>query len=65
MRDRISMTCTESNIVEQTILDAVTKLGGKQVPRVRKDAPPYRGESLGDELRPALWTYVSYDQVTR
>ena len=45
------MTCTESNIVEQMILDAVTKLGGKQVPGVRKDTPPYRGESFGDELR--------------
>ena len=31
---------TESNTVEQMILDAVTKLGDKQASRVREDAPP-------------------------
>ena len=59
------MTFTESNIIEQTILDAAAKLDGKQASMMREDAPPYGGELLGDDLRPARWTYASYDQVLR
>jgi hypothetical protein len=55
----------ESNTVEQIILDAVVQRGGKPVSMVRDDAPPYGGELLGDELRPARWRYASYDQILR
>lgn len=40
--------------VEQMILDAATKLGGRQTLMVREDSPGW-GDSLGDELRPARW----------
>ncbi len=42
------MTFTDSNTVEQMILDAA-KFSGRQVSMVREDAPPYEGELLGDE----------------
>jgi len=42
---------TESNTVEQMILNATAKLGSKPVSMVREDAPLYEGELLGDELR--------------
>jgi type I restriction enzyme R subunit len=32
---------------------------------VREDAPPYGGESLGDELRPARWTYTPHTDILR
>jgi hypothetical protein len=57
------MTFTESNTVEQMILDVAVKFGGKQAAMVREDALPYGGESLGAELRPARWTYASHDPV--
>jgi hypothetical protein len=44
------MTFTEYNTVEQMILDAVAKLGGKQASMIREHARPYRDESLGDAL---------------
>ena len=56
---------TESNTVEQMILDAATKTGGKQVLMVRDDSPRYAGDSLGDELRPSHWEYVPAAQVPR
>ena len=56
---------TESNTVERMILNAVATLGGRQAPGVQEDASPYRGESLGDELRPAHWTYVLSTEVPR
>lgn len=56
---------TESNTVEQMILDAATKLGGKQAPSVREPSPRYGGDSLGDELRPARWSYVPAAQIPR
>ena len=49
---------TEANTVEQMILDTVTQLGGTPASMVREEAPPYGGESLGDALRPARWTYA-------
>jgi type I restriction enzyme R subunit len=58
------MTFTEANTVEQMILDAVTKLGGKQTAMLREDLPGW-GESLGGELHPAHWTYVPAIQVPR
>ena len=48
---------TESNTVEQMILDAVTQHDGTPASMVREDAPLYGGESLGDALRPVRWTY--------
>ncbi|MBI3301878.1 MAG: hypothetical protein HYZ72_07345 [Deltaproteobacteria bacterium] len=45
------MTFTESNTVEQMILDAVAKLGSKPASMVRDDVPACAWESLGDELR--------------
>jgi hypothetical protein len=56
---------TESNTVEQMILDAATKLGDQPASRMREDAPLYRGESLGDELRPARWTYAPHTDIPR
>jgi type I restriction enzyme, R subunit len=56
---------TEANTVEQMILDAVAKLGDKPASRIRENAPSYRGESLGDDLRPARWTYVPSTEVPR
>ncbi len=56
---------TESNTVERMILDAVAPRGSKQASMVREDASPYRGESLGDELRPSRWTYASSSDVPR
>ena len=32
---------------------------------VREDAPPYGGESLGDALRPARWTYAPHTDIPR
>ncbi|MCX5810231.1 MAG: type I restriction endonuclease subunit R [Proteobacteria bacterium] len=59
------MTFTEFNTVEQMILDAVTKMGGKQETMLREDSPRYGGDSLGDELRPAHWTYVPTAGIPR
>jgi hypothetical protein len=56
---------TESNTVEQMILAAVTQLGGTPASMVREDALHYGVESLGDDLRPARWTYVPHTDVPR
>jgi hypothetical protein len=48
------MTFTDSNTSGQTILNAPAKRGSKSAPMVR-GAPPYEGELLDDELRPARW----------
>ena len=59
------MTFTESNTVEQMILDAVTRPSGKPSSVVREKSLPYGDESLGDELRPARWEYVPAAQIPR
>jgi type I restriction enzyme R subunit len=56
---------TESNTVEQMILAAVTSRGSTPEPMVREEALPYGGESLGDDLCPARWTYVPHTDVPR
>src|SRR5207253_6679412 len=56
---------TESNTVEQMILDAVAKLGSKVASMVREEAPLYGGESLGDALRSVRWTYALHTDVPR
>jgi type I restriction enzyme R subunit len=53
------MSFTESNTVEQMILDAATSLGysaGSSV--LREDPPAGWGGSLGVEFKPSRWTYV-------
>ena len=60
------MSFTESNTVEQMILDAATSLGsgvGSSV--VREDPPAGWGGSLGDEFKPAKWTFVDPLEVPR
>jgi len=53
------MTFTESNTVEQMILDAATSLGtGKGSLATREDPPAGWGGSLGEEFHPSRWTYA-------
>src|SRR6267154_1891124 len=53
------MSFTESNTVEQMILDAATGLGsGPRSSMVREDAPSGWGGSTGEVFKPSLWTYV-------
>jgi len=59
------MTFTESNTVEQMILDAATKIGGKPASSAHESSPRYGGDSLGDELRLARWEYVPAAQIPR
>ena len=60
------MTFTESNTVEQMILDTLSSHGGGRggTSVVRED-PPARGGSLGGQLRPARWEYVPATEVPR
>ncbi len=54
------MSFTESNTVEQMILDAATSLGsGAGSSVVREDPPAGWGGSLGEEFKPSRWTYVT------
>jgi len=60
------MSFTESNTVEQMILDAATTLGfstGSSV--VREDPPSGWGGSLGEEFKPSRWTYIAATQIPR
>jgi hypothetical protein len=53
------MSFTESNTVEQMILDAATSLGsGAGSSVLREDPPSGWGGSLGEEFKPSRWTYV-------
>ena len=58
------MTFTESNTVEQMILDAVARRGGAEQWVLREGAPGY-GESLGGELHPSRWDYLPATQLPR
>ncbi len=58
------MNFTESNTVEQMILDAVTAGSGPRSSRVSEDAADYV-ESLGSELNPPHWTYLPAAQLPR
>jgi type I restriction enzyme R subunit len=58
------MTFTESNTVEQMVLDAVTTCTSTEPPSVREKSPGY-AESLGRELRPARWDYVPAAELPR
>jgi type I restriction enzyme R subunit len=56
------MTFTESNTIEQMILDAVAKRG--EPPKAHEDTPRWDG-SLGGEFRPTKWDYLSATQLPR
>ena len=60
------MSFTESNTVEQMILDAATSLGsGAGSFVLREDPPSGWGGSLGEELKPSRWTYVAATALPR
>ena len=60
------MSFTESNTVEQMILDAATSLGsGAGGSVVREDPPSGWGGSLGEEFKPSHWTYVAATALPR
>jgi type I restriction enzyme R subunit len=54
----------EANTVEQMIIAAVSKHGSHAM-SVLQENPPGWGDSLGDELHPAPWAYVSSLDVPR
>lgn len=56
------MTFTESNTVEQMILDAAAGIAGSPRHSAQQDLPLYRKDSEG---APARWIYLPYDQVPR
>ena len=60
------MSFTESNTVEQMILDAATSLGsGAGGSVLREDPPSGWGGSLGEEFKPSRWTYVAATALPR
>jgi len=60
------MSFTESNTVEQMILDAATSLGsGAGSSVLREDLPAGWGGSLGEELKPSRWTYAAATALPR
>jgi len=60
------MSFTESNTVEQMILDAATSLSsGAGSSVLREDGPAGWGGSLGEEFKPSRWTYVSATALPR
>ncbi len=60
------MSFTESNTVEQMILDAATRLGsGADSSLLREDPPAGWGGSLGEEFKPSRWSYVSATALPR
>jgi type I restriction enzyme R subunit len=58
------MSFTESNTVEQMILDAIAPRNTAE-PFVLREGPPGWGQSLGGELRPPRWEYVPAADVPR
>ena len=60
------MSFTESNTVEQMILDAATSLGsGAGSSVLREDTPSGWGGSLGEEFKPSRWSYVAATALPR
>ena len=60
------MSFTESNTVEQMILDAATSLrSGAGSSVLREDPPAGWGGSLGEEFKPSRWTYVAATALPR
>jgi type I restriction enzyme, R subunit len=60
----MAMTFTESNTVEQMILDALSSRSGSGALVVREAAPGWGG-SLDGELRPTKWEYVVATEIPR
>jgi type I restriction enzyme R subunit len=56
------MSFTESNTVEQMILDAAASLSSSVV---REDPPSGWSGSLGEEFKPSRWTYVAATALPR
>ena len=59
------MSFTESNTVEQMILDAVSKIGNVGGKNLREGFPPGWDGSLGGEFQPARWDYLPAAQLPR
>jgi type I restriction enzyme, R subunit len=60
------MKFTESNTVEQMIIDAATGLGGDAGSfMVREEPPSGWGGSLGEEFKPSRWTYMAATALPR
>ena len=60
------MIFTESNTVEQMILDATTALGsGAGSAMLHEDPPAGWNSSLGEEFKPSRWTFVEPLKVPR
>jgi type I restriction enzyme R subunit len=60
------MSFTESNTVEQMIIDAATSLGSGAGSFVLRDNPPAGwGGSLGEEFKPAKWVFAESQKVPR
>lgn len=60
------MSFTESNTVEQMILDAATRLGSGTGSSMLREVPPAGwGGSLGEEFKPSRWTYVAATALPR
>ena len=60
------MSFTESNTVEQMILDAATSLSsGAGSSVVREDPPAGWSGSLGEEFKPSRWIYVAATALPR
>ncbi len=58
------MTFTESNTVEQMILDAVSKRSDSETVVLHQDTPGW-GDSLGGEFKPTRWDYLPAAHVPR
>ena len=58
------MTFTESNTVEQMILDAIGRAAGDE-PLAFKETFPGYGESLGGEFRPSRWDFLPASKIPR
>ncbi len=58
------MTFTESNTVEQMILDAISR-STRGEPMALKETHPRYGESLGGRFRPTNWDYMPASELPR
>ena len=59
------MTFTESNTVEQMILDAASSVGRLTTPKVKEKSPAAIAASIADKLRNSSWSYVEDVKIPR
>lgn len=59
------MTFNEANTVEQMILDVAARPRDAGSLRLREAPGRYAGRSIGEEVRPASWTYVAATGIPR